>query len=198
MKAYKLLKQPPNFASWQGVIRSSSIKDVKMKNIAVIALLLIGLIFYFSNKDPFPTTVYFSGEEYKLGQDTGKKGMAKTYQYTKSGNINGLNDYVHIFVVDKLNEANDFVDPIRSSLDKSYNLKTLDSSNGKFGVFRVPSEQREYYAYSIERETSSSQLFLTFVIQSNFGNKTIDSSEAKQKTDEYLSSLESVYNDVSH
>ena len=164
-----------------------------MKNIIVIILVIAGLGFYISNKDPFPKTVYFSGEKYTLGEDTGKKGKAKTYQYTKSGNINGLNDFVHIFVIDK---SSGLFESVKDFQIDSYNLKPLNYANGKFGVFRVSSEQREYFAYSIERETASSQWLLTFVNQSNFGGNSIGSVEARQKADEYFSSLDSVFNET--
>ncbi|MGR6874341.1 hypothetical protein ACU6U9_19025 [Pseudomonas sp. HK3] len=166
-----------------------------MKNIFIIVLLVGGLIFYVSNKDSTPDTLYFSGEQYKLGDASGKQGMAKTYQYTKSGRINGINDFVHVFVVDK---TTDYIDPIRGFLEESYSLNLLDELDGKFGVFNTSGEQRDYYAYSVEQETATSYWILTFVNQSNFDNNKVSLGEARNKAPDYFRSLVATFNEISH
>ena len=169
-----------------------------MKNIVIIAIIISGVVFYLTGRDPFPKSVNFSGSEYTLGQDTGKKGTAKTYQYTKSGRINGINDYVQIIVVDKEAEhSQKILGGMKKMLTKAYNVGSLPSSRGQFSIFKVPSETREYYSYLITQETSSAHWFIQFVIQSNFANNRIKPEDAKNNAREYISSLKSVFDDVS-
>ncbi len=168
-----------------------------MKNIAVLAVILIGSIFYFINQDPFPSSIYFSGDTLQLGKATGKKGLIKTYQYTKSGNTNGINDYVQVFVIDKSEETEGYLKPTKEFLRESYKLKSLGSLNGEFGVFSTASEQRDYFAYFIQRESASANWLITFVIQSNFGENLLSPSTAKNNSEKNISSLESVFNELS-
>ena len=169
-----------------------------MKNIVIIAIIISGVVFYLTGRDPFPKSVNFSGSEYTLGQDTGKKGTAKTYQYTKSGRINGINDYVQIIVVNKeFEHSQGVLGMVKKMLKASYNVESLPSSRGKFSIFKVSSEPREYYSYLITQETSSAHWFIQFVIQSNFANNRIKPEDAKNNAREYISSLKSVFDDVS-
>ncbi len=82
-------------------------------------------------------------------------------------------------------------------MEETYNLKNLNNSSEKFGIFNTSSAQREYFAYSLEKETPSSRWILTFVNQSNFGNNTLTSGEARQKSGEYIDYLETVFENVS-
>lgn len=168
-----------------------------MKNIVVIAIILAGSIFYFINKDPFPSSIYFSGQEFKLGEATGKKGLMKTYQYTKSGSINGISDYVQVFVINKSEETEGYLKSTKEFLSERYKIKSLSLRKGGFGVFRVPGEQRDYYVYAIQRESDSANWLITFVIQSNFGGSTLSSGEAKGNVRKYFQSLDAVFNDLS-
>lgn len=168
-----------------------------MKNMAIIALILIGLAFYIVNNDSFPKSVYFSGDEYLLGKVSGKKGTIKTYQYSKSGTISGVNDYVQILVVTKSSEMNESTKTMREFMKNSYKLKALASLPGEFGVFSPNGADRDYYTYFIERETSTAHWFITFVIQSNFSEGAISSSEAKINAGKYIPSLDTIFNMVS-
>ncbi len=143
-------------------------------------------------------SINFPGEEYTLGEDTGKLGVMKTYQYTKSGNITGLNDYVQIFVINKNEETTGFLEPTKRTLAQMYNLTSARSADGEFGVFRMPGQQRDYFAYMIERDTPSAHWILTFVIQSNFSETPITTSEARGDISKKIASLESVYESVSY
>lgn len=168
-----------------------------MKNIAIVALVLIGLAFYLFNKDPFPTSIYFSGEEYKLGEVSGKKDHMKIYQYSRSGTVSGMSDYVQIFLIVKSPETDEYVETIRKFVKDKYKLKPLISLSGEFGVFSPHNVEREYFSYFIERETPTAHWFMTFIIQSNFSENAISSNTAKGNAGKYISSLDAVFNDVS-
>lgn len=168
-----------------------------MKNMAIIALILIGLVFYIVNKDPSPKSVYFLGEEYKLGKASGKKNAVKTYQYSKSGTITGVNDYVQILAVTKSSEINESIKTMREFIKSSYKLNALASLPGEFGVFTPNGADRKYFTYFIERETSTTHWFITFVVQSNFSEGAISTNEARDNASKYISSLGAIFNTVS-
>jgi hypothetical protein len=93
--------------------------------------------------------------------------------------------------------SNNYIDSVSSFIKERYNLKHLNIPNKKFGTFTPQGIQREYFAYSLEKETPSSKWILTYVIQSNFGINTQTSTEAKDKSNQYISSLEDVFVNIS-
>jgi hypothetical protein len=150
-----------------------------MRNAIIAGAVIVAVLVYYVGGDSFPKTILYDGVEFKLGTSSGDKELMKTYQYTQSGNINGLNDYVQVFVIPKTAQAESLLQKTREMNRRAYKVEELPSGDGKFGVFRTPSEQREYFAYSIEREDASSFWVLNFVVQSNYAQVIVTSPQAR-------------------
>jgi len=168
-----------------------------MKKI-VIVLIALGLVFYFFIRNTLPESIYFLGGEYKLAEDTGINGMMKTYRYTKSGRVSNFDDYVQVLVIEKSAKLDAPIEKSKQGIKDAYSLKPVSSLDGEFGVFTPAGAQRNYFAYMIERETPSAYWFVFFIIQSNFDENKISSSEAKENISKYVLSLDTVFSDMSH
>lgn len=169
-----------------------------MRNAIIAGIVIVVGLVYWMGGDNFPKTVLYGSAEFKLGKSSGDKDLMKTYQYTQSGNINGLNDFVQVFVIPKTAQAEALLKTTRDMNKRAYNIESLGSGDGKFGVFRNPSEQREYFAYSIEREDTSAYWVLNFVVQSNYAQVIVTSQQARDKAAEVFQNLDSVYSQLQY
>jgi hypothetical protein len=169
-----------------------------MKNAIIAGIAIVVGLVYFMGGDNFPKTILYESVEFKLGKSSGEKELMKTYQYTQSGNINGLNDFVQVFVIPKTAQAETLLQKTREMNKRAYSVDDLASGDGKFGVFRTPSEQREYFAYSIEREDASAYWVLNFVVQSNYAQVIVTSPQARAKAADVFQNLDSVYSQLQY
>ncbi|MFW5426622.1 MAG: hypothetical protein ACKE8R_05175 [Methylophagaceae bacterium] len=163
-----------------------------MKNIFIIVLIAAAFL-YFTSGDDVVQSISFDGEEYKLAQEEGKKGVLHQYTYTKSGRFRNLDDYVQIFIVDKAGSLSKGMAKMEQAIRKTRKLNPVTGSEGEFGAFYVSPETRQYYGYYVFKETTDAYWIVSFIIASNLGKNALNTNEAKNRADNYINELVNIF-----